>query len=123
MLIMNVRTSVIGNRCLFIVIFIITVYCSFPVKSELKATQGKVIQREIYTSGFGSKTRYHIILKYIYEVNGKQYESGQIWYFRIFYQTREAAEKSIEPYKLENPVTVYFRPADPKEAYLEVDDD
>ncbi len=97
------------------------IFCSFPVKSELKTADGKVIHREIYTSGFSSK-RYHVLVKYIYEVDGKEYESSRIGYMRFFYSTRESAEKAIESYRLDKPVTVYYSQADPKESYLEVDD-
>ncbi len=100
---------------------IFPIFCSFPVKSELKTANGKVIHREIYTSGF-SNTRYHVLVKYIYEVDRKEYESSRIGYMRIFYSTRESAEKAIESYRLDKPVTVYYSPADPKESYLEVDD-
>ncbi len=100
-----------------------SLFCSFPVKSELKITTGKIVHREIYTSGgLGSSTRYHILVKYIYEVSGKEYESSKIGYMRFFYSTKESAEKSIESYQLDKPVTVYYSPADPKESYLEVDD-
>jgi hypothetical protein len=100
---------------------LIPIFCSFPVKSELKTANGKVIHREIYTSGLSS-TRYHVLVKYIYEVGGTEYQSSRIGYMRIFYSTRESAEKAIESYQLDKSVTVYYSPTDPKESYLEVDD-
>ncbi|MBK7056828.1 MAG: DUF3592 domain-containing protein [Leptospiraceae bacterium] len=107
---------------LLMTILIVSLNCSFPVKSELNTTTGKIIHREIYTSGFSNSTRYHVLLKYIYEVNGNKFESSRIGYMRFFYSTRESAEKSIELYQLEKPVTVYYAPKDPEESYLEVDD-
>ncbi len=103
-------------------ILFVSLYCSFPLKSELNRTTGKIIHREIYTSGFSNSTRYHVLVKYVYEVNGSKYESSRIGYMRYFFSTRESAEKSIELYQLEKPVTVYYAPKDPEESYLEVDD-
>jgi hypothetical protein len=103
-------------------VLLVFLYCSFPVKSELNTTTGKIIHREIYTSGFSNSTRYHVLIKYIYEVNGSKFESSRIGYMRFFYSTRESAEKSIEQYKLDRSVTVYYAPKDPEESYLEVDD-
>ncbi|MBK9501255.1 MAG: DUF3592 domain-containing protein [Leptospiraceae bacterium] len=107
---------------LLMTILFVSLNCSFPVKSELNTTTGKIIHREIYTSGFSNSTRYHVLIKYIYEVNGNKFESSRIGYMRFFYSTRESAEKSIELYQLEKPVTVYYAPKDPEESYLEVDD-
>jgi uncharacterized protein YegP (UPF0339 family) len=108
-------------RYILISLAMLPIFCSFPVKSELKTANGKVIHREIYTSGLSS-TRHHVLVKYIYEVNGKEYESSRIGYMRFFYSTKESAEKAIESYRLDKPVTVYYSPTDPKESYLEVDD-
>lgn len=105
------------------ILFIIFIsHCSFPVKSELKTTPGKITHKEIYTSGFGNSKRYHVLVKYSYEVAGKQFESSRIGYMRFFYNTKESAEKSIDSYKLDSPVTVYYSPTDPEDSYLEVDD-
>ncbi|HRG48143.1 MAG TPA: DUF3592 domain-containing protein [Leptospiraceae bacterium] len=107
---------------LLITVLFASLYCTFPVKSELNTTTGKIIHREIYTSGFSNSTRYHVLIKYIYEVNGSKFESSRIGYMKFFYSTRESAEKSIELYQLEKPVTVYYMATDPEQSYLEVDD-
>ncbi|MBK6608419.1 MAG: DUF3592 domain-containing protein [Leptospiraceae bacterium] len=112
----------IRRMWLLTAILFVSLYCSFPLKSELNRTTGKIIHREIYTSGFSNSTRYHVLIKYIYEVNGNKFESSRIGYMRFFYSIRESAEKSIEQYKLDRPVTVYYAPKDPEESYLEVDD-
>jgi hypothetical protein len=96
--------------------------CSFPVKSELKTAPGKITHKEIYTSGLSNSKRYHVLVKYSYEVGGKKFESSRIGYMRFFYNTQESAEKSIDSYKLDAPVTVYYSPTDPEDSYLEVDD-
>jgi Protein of unknown function (DUF3592) len=90
------------------------------VLKRLKTVQGQVTHREIYTTSTGAKTSYHPLVKYGYRVDNKSYESSSVGLAKVFYSTKEDAEKTVEQYPPGKVVTVHYDPSDPSTAYLEL---
>ncbi|HNV46898.1 MAG TPA: DUF3592 domain-containing protein [Spirochaetota bacterium] len=90
------------------------------VRDRFATAPGVVTHAEIYTQGSGPRTTVHVLVKYSYTVGGAAYESHGIGMARIFYKTREEAERAIAPYPTGGAVTVHYDTADPRTAYLDV---
>jgi hypothetical protein len=86
-------------------------------------TKGRVIERSVFQPKHAmlsvSAFRYSPLVKYTYQVDGKEFESNSILPSRIQlprHSSKKWAQKQADSFTYE--VTVHYNPTDPTEAYL-----
>ena len=88
--------------------------------SQLKATQGSVIQSYVYTSqGRRGRTSYHCQITYAYLVDGTPFQSDEVTFGNNYTGSLERTERCLAQYPMNAMVTVYYDPKDPAFAVLE----
>lgn len=93
------------------------------ILNQWKITQGKVVERGIYQPDIPMLSppafRYSPLVRYTYQVDGKDFENNYILPKRIQapqHGTRKWAQKKADAFPAE--VTVHYNSADPTESYL-----
>ncbi|HNC57383.1 MAG TPA: DUF3592 domain-containing protein [Leptospiraceae bacterium] len=94
----------------------------------MQITKGKIIEskveklheyRSVYLGHYDFKRK----VVYEYEVEGEKYISDRISFHNYLYNSGKKAEAAIHDYPLNKEIIVYYRENDPKDSYLEVEDD
>jgi Protein of unknown function (DUF3592) len=93
------------------------------ILNQWKTTKGKVIERGIYQPDIPMLSppafRYSPLVRYTYQVDGKDFENNYILPKRIQapqHSTQKWAQKKADSFPSE--VTVHYNSADPSESYL-----
>lgn len=99
-----------------------------PKKSQMQIAHGKIIESKVeklheYRSVYLGHYDFKLKVIYEFEVNGEVYISDRISYVTPLYNSKKKAEAAIANYPLQSDVIIYYKNENPKESYLEVDDD
>ncbi len=88
--------------------------------SQLKATQGRIIQSYVYTSeGRKQTTYYHYQIAYAYHVDGAPFQSDEVTFGHNYDVSPAFAESYQAKYPMNLVVTVFYDAKDPAFAVLE----
>ena len=85
-------------------------------------TMGLIKQSEV-ASEFVGKRKYSVNLLYTYEVNGRSYESNRVRSRGVSPKSSLDAETVVKNFPVGAKVTVYYKPDDHSQSYLEVGPD
>jgi hypothetical protein len=88
-----------------------------------KILESRVEKKHKFRSVYKGHNDFYPYVKYEYEVDGVQFISERIGYWNNYYNSQTKAEVALAPYPLGKDVTVFYKKENPKESYLEVEDD
>ncbi len=117
------------KKTMFAALIFFTVCISFtPKKSEMQSVHGKILESRVekkhkFRSVYKGHNDFYPYVQYEYEVDGVKFSSERISYWNNYYNSQTKAEVALSPYPAGKIVTVFFRKENPKESYLEVEDD
>ncbi len=85
------------------------------------SVQGTVLESRVEESRDNDGERmYSAYVRYRYEVNGEPYTSDQINIFQGSTGSRRPAQNTVNEYRVESPVEVFYNPDAPADALLQV---
>lgn len=84
-----------------------------------KIIESKVVEASRSRSGSSSKSMYKAWVSYDYEVNGQKYRGDQVGFMDGSSSSQKGVAEEVRKYPVGRAVTVYYNPADPKEACLD----
>ena len=126
--------AIVGGLCAFIVPVLVLAgvgYLLYRRNQQAKVakdaaqswphTSGTVVRSRVETRRSGNSTSHYPVVVYQYEVGGETYQSKTIKAGDQFMSVRimGQADETVDRYPAGKRVTVYYNPANPKEAALE----
>ena len=125
------KTASLGGIVFCVVLFVTSIvgeYFTVGIFFEAQAattwpTTTGVIKHSAVESQFAGKTKYSVNILYTYEVKGRSYESNRVRSRGVSPKSSLDAENVVKSFPAGAKVTVYYKPEDHSQSYLEVGPD
>ena len=88
------------------------------VLDRMQAAPATVEKSEVYSSGHGESTTYHLDLEYEYSVADRRYIGRKIGMANIMYDSKENAMEILKQYPVGKEIQIYFDPEEPELAVI-----